>query len=146
MPQVTSKRALGFLVAAMWTAQCISIAVSIYLSTKATDVPSDAWVYLWIHIIIAIVGVGAGVLMARGNSFWKWVAVVSGLAFLAITDFSWYSLATREQGYLSFFVRNPRIGFGVLVMPPFVLLVSFVAAWSLIRDGATPHRSKGGGI
>ena len=140
MPPSTALRALGVVVAVAWAAQLAGIAISTYLSTQVQDVPADAWLWLVLHLFLAALGVTAGVLAVRGSRSWKWLALVSGIGFLAITDFGWYSLASNQGGVISFLARQPRIGFGVLVMPLLAVAISAVALWRVIRDAIAIQR------
>ena len=125
---------------AAWAAQFVGIAVSTYLSTQVRDVPRDAWLWLALHLVLAALGVAAGVLAVRGSRAWKWPALMSGIGFLAITDLGWYSLASKYGGVLSFLARHPRVGFGTLVMPPLALATSLVALWRVIGDVSARRR------
>jgi len=90
---------------------------------------------------LALLGVAAGVLAVRGNRSWKWLALASGIGFLAITDFGWYSLASKyDGGVLYFLVRQPRVGFAVLVMPLLAAAISVVAFWRAIGDAIATRR------
>jgi hypothetical protein len=80
MAPSTAPRMLGALIAAAWAAQFGVVAISTYLSAHAVGVPLNAWFFLAVHLVLAAVGVAAGLLAIRGARAWKWLALVSGLA------------------------------------------------------------------
>jgi hypothetical protein len=91
-------------------------------------------VFLGVHLALAAAGVAAGLLAIRGTRAWKWWALVSGLAFLALADLGWFSLKNSYGEMIVYLMHYPRVGFSVLVMPPLAMLATLVALWTLVRD------------
>ena len=127
-------RALGTLLIVAWGLQLLSISLSAFLSISAKDVPTDAWLFLSLHAVIACLGIVGGALALRRISLWKWFALVSSVSLLAIVDFAWYSTAERAGGVAAFLFRYPRIGYGTLVMPVLALIFALVAGWRALGD------------
>jgi hypothetical protein len=134
VPPTAAERVLGAVIAAVWAAQFGAIATSSYLSTHAANVPPSAWVFLGVHLALAAAGVAAGLLAIRGTRAWKWWALVSGLAFLALADLGWFSLRNSYGEMIVYLMHYPRVGFSLLVMPPLAMLATLVALWTLVRD------------
>lgn len=143
MPPTTALRVLGVVIAAAWAAQLGAIVTSTYLSARAGNVPPNAWVFLGVHLTLAAAGLAAGVLAVRGTRAWKWWALVSGLVFLSLADFGWYSFRNSYGDLLSYLLHNPRVGFSVFVMPPLAMLATSIALWTAVRDafGRRHHRT-----
>jgi len=143
MPPTTALRVLGVVIAAAWAAQLGAIATSTYLSAHTVNVPLNAWFFLGFHFVLAVAGVAAGLLAIRGTRAWKWWALVSGLAFLALADLGWYSLRNSYGDMFLYLVHNPRVAFSVFVMPPLAMLATSVALWTVVRDaiGRRHHRN-----
>ena len=134
VPPTTALRVLGVVIAAAWAAQAGAIATSAYLSARAANVPPNAWVFLGVHLALAAGGFAAGLLAMRGTRAWKWWALVSGLVFLSLSDFGWYSLKNSYGDLISYLLHNPRLGFSVFVMPPLALFATLIALWTVARD------------
>ena len=143
MPTTTALRVLGVVIAAAWAAQLGAIVTSTYLSARTGNVPPNAWVFLGVHLTLAAAGLAAGGLAMRGTRAWKWWALVSGLVFLSLADFGWYSLRNSYGDLLSYLLHNPRVGFSVFVMPPLAMLATSIALWTAVRDafGRWHHRT-----
>ena len=143
VPPTTALRVLGAVIAAAWLVQFGAMATSTYLSARAADVPPNAWVFLGVHLALAGAGLAAGVLAMRGTRAWKWWALVSGLVFLSLADFGWYSLRNSYGQLISYLLHNPRVGFSVFVMPPLAMLATSIALWTAVRDafGRRHHRA-----
>jgi len=142
MPPTTALRVLGILIAAGWAAQLGAIATSTYLSAHTVNVPLNAWFFLGVHIVLATAGVAAGLLAMRGARAWKWWVLGSGLVFLSLADLGWYSLRNSYADMILYLVHNPRVGFGVFVMPPLAMLATLVALWAVVRDAIGRRHSR----
>src|SRR5882672_4302444 len=129
-----SVRALGTLLTLAWGLQLLSIGLPTFLSISAEGVPANAWWFLALHVLIACIGAVGGVLALRRAAIWKWFALVSGVTFLAVFDFAWYSTAERVGGVAVFLLHFPRIGYSTLVMPVFALVFALVAGWKALLD------------
>ena len=134
MPPTTALRVLGVVIAAAWLVQFGAVATSTYLSARTVNVPLNGWLFLSVHLLLAAAGVAAGLLAIRGTRAWKWWALVSGLVFLFLADLGWYSLRNSYGEMVSYLLRNPRIGFSVLVMPALAMFATLVALWAVVRD------------
>lgn len=137
----TALRILGVVIAAAWVLQFGSIATSTYLSAHTVDVPLNGWFFLGFHLLLAAAGVAAGLLAMRGARAWKWWVLGSGLVFLLLADLGWYSLRNSYGDMIVYLVHNPRVGFGVFVMPPLAMLATFVGLWTVVRDALGRRRS-----
>ena len=134
MPPTTALRVLGVVIAAAWAAQLGAIVTSTYLSARAANVPPNAWVFLGVHFALAAAGLAAGLLAMRGTRAWKWWALVSGLVFLSLAEFGWFSLRNSYGELVLYLMHHPRVGFSVLVMPPLATVATLVALWTVVRD------------
>src|SRR5258705_6404294 len=95
-----------------------------------------------VHIVLATAGVAAGLLAMRGARAWKWWVLGSGLVFLSLADLGWYSLRNSYGDMILYLVHNPRVGFGVFVMPPLAMLATLVALWTVVRDAIGRRHSR----
>ncbi len=134
MQTTIALRVLGFVIAAAWLFQFVSVATSTYLSARTMNVPLNAWFFLGVHLALAAAGPAAGLLAMRGTRAWKWWALVSGLVFLWLADLGWYSLRNSYGELVSYLLHNPRVGFSVFVMPPLAIFATSIALWTVVRD------------
>jgi hypothetical protein len=134
VPPTTAFRVLGAVIAGVWVVQFGAVAASTYVSAHTANVPFNAWFFLGVHLVLAAAGVAAGVLAMRGTRAWKWWALVSGLAFLSLSDLGWYSLRNSYGEVLLYLMHYPRVGFSVLVMPALAIFATSVALWTVVRD------------
>src|SRR5216684_5735030 len=81
-------RTWGGLLASAWALQFVLTSLAWYAGRHLLHVRDDVMLG---HLIVALIGVVAGVLAARGSAYWKWSAALSGLAFFGLMDFHLWS-------------------------------------------------------
>jgi hypothetical protein len=121
-------------IAGVWIVQFGAIAASTYVSAHTANVPLNAWLFLGVHLVLAVAGVAGGLLAIRSSRAWKWWALVSGLVFLSLADLGWYSPRNSYGEMIMYLMHYPRVGFSVLVMPALAIFATSVALWTVVRD------------
>jgi hypothetical protein len=132
-------RIAAITLAAMWAVEAFFVGMSVAVLISSGSYAAGAWLWLSLHVAVALAGVASGILFFYRKPSWRWFAIASSLALLAITDFQWFSIFTKASSVreaLLFFLGHPKIGFGVILMPVFSVLVLFLALFHLTQEKA----------
>lgn len=126
----------------MWIAESLSVGLPAVALIAFKYQSFGMWCFLLLHFFVAAVGLLSDILLFRGNFRWKWFVIGSCGKLLIITDFQWFSLFAKAGsvgGAMNFFWAQPKIGFGVIVMPLFSALVLMFVIAQVLKSRVDVH-------
>jgi hypothetical protein len=128
---VTPIRLVGIFLVLIWGAYCASITALTLSSLRSGGLPFLFW---W-SSSIALVGLAAGILAICGTPHWKWLALVSSVAFITMITYAWSTQPGPWLEVVEWYLKNNRrAAFDGLVMPLFAAIAGVLAVWRIVRD------------